>query len=196
MAKQTIDVGTTANDGTGDPLRTSMTKVNDNFTELYNTPGWGFYVDDLSTPTISIGTTPTKLTINGLGAGSSSDYLPYEIRGISELWDTSANKFTPINVGDSYTTRINFTVASESGNPTDITLLLDIGGSGTPTNVVLEKHIAAGKVVPYSISIASPTFAGATQVANGAQLFINTDSGTITVGERSIFISRLSNGNL
>lgn len=36
MAKQTINVGTTANDRTGDPLRTAFTKVNSNFTEVYN----------------------------------------------------------------------------------------------------------------------------------------------------------------
>jgi hypothetical protein len=35
MAKQTINIGTTANDGTGDPLRTAFTKINENFTELY-----------------------------------------------------------------------------------------------------------------------------------------------------------------
>jgi hypothetical protein len=36
MAKQTINVGTLANDGTGDTLRTAFTKINQNFTELYN----------------------------------------------------------------------------------------------------------------------------------------------------------------
>ena len=36
MAKQTINLGATANDGTGDPLRTAFDKANDNFTELYN----------------------------------------------------------------------------------------------------------------------------------------------------------------
>ena len=35
MAKQTINIGTSANDGTGDPLRTAFTKINQNFTELY-----------------------------------------------------------------------------------------------------------------------------------------------------------------
>ena len=35
MAQQTINIGTVANDGTGDPLRTAFDKVNDNFTELY-----------------------------------------------------------------------------------------------------------------------------------------------------------------
>ena len=36
MAKQTINIGTTANDGTGDPIRDAFDKVNDNFTELYS----------------------------------------------------------------------------------------------------------------------------------------------------------------
>lgn len=36
MAKQTILVGTTPNDGTGDLLRNAMIKCNSNFTELYD----------------------------------------------------------------------------------------------------------------------------------------------------------------
>jgi len=35
MAQQTVSIGTSANDGTGDPLRTAFTKINANFTELY-----------------------------------------------------------------------------------------------------------------------------------------------------------------
>jgi len=35
MTQQTINIGTTANDRTGDPLRTAFAKVNANFTELY-----------------------------------------------------------------------------------------------------------------------------------------------------------------
>lgn len=35
MAKQTIGIGSAANDGTGDPLRTAFDKVNDNFDEVY-----------------------------------------------------------------------------------------------------------------------------------------------------------------
>jgi hypothetical protein len=35
MAKQTINIGSAANDGTGDPLRTAFDKINDNFDELY-----------------------------------------------------------------------------------------------------------------------------------------------------------------
>ena len=35
MTKQTINLGSSANDGTGDPLRTAFTKINENFDELY-----------------------------------------------------------------------------------------------------------------------------------------------------------------
>ena len=35
MAQQTINIVTTANDGTGDPLRTAFDKANDNFNEIY-----------------------------------------------------------------------------------------------------------------------------------------------------------------
>ena len=44
MAQQQINIGTVANDGTGDPLRTAFDKANDNFDELYN--GAGGVADD------------------------------------------------------------------------------------------------------------------------------------------------------
>ena len=39
MAKQVIGIGTTPNDGTGDPLRNAFNKTNENFTELYDGAG-------------------------------------------------------------------------------------------------------------------------------------------------------------
>lgn len=39
MSKQTINIGLTANDKSGDPLRTAFEKVNANFTELYAAVG-------------------------------------------------------------------------------------------------------------------------------------------------------------
>ena len=38
MAKQALNLGSTANDGTGDTLRVAMDKVNDNFNEIYASP--------------------------------------------------------------------------------------------------------------------------------------------------------------
>jgi hypothetical protein len=41
MAIQTVNVGTSADDGSGDPLRTAFDKINDNFLELYAVSGAG-----------------------------------------------------------------------------------------------------------------------------------------------------------
>lgn len=57
-AQQTINLGTVANDGTGDPARTAFGKCNSNFTELYSTT---------STNTTNISTNTTSIsTINAL----------------------------------------------------------------------------------------------------------------------------------
>lgn len=41
MAQQTVNIGASANDGTGDALRTAFDKINDNFTELYSVTAAG-----------------------------------------------------------------------------------------------------------------------------------------------------------
>jgi hypothetical protein len=64
MAKQNINIGTNANDGTGDPLRTAFQKINDNFAELY---GDDSSADTFTSPQI---TTPT---ITGLTTIDSID---------------------------------------------------------------------------------------------------------------------------
>jgi len=47
MAKQIINTGAAANDGTGDSLRSSFTKTNANFTEVYNSLGNGTSLTNL-----------------------------------------------------------------------------------------------------------------------------------------------------
>lgn len=65
MAKQTIGVGLAANDGGGDPLRSAFVKVNENFTELYN-----------STATI-----PTTLLNLGITDGTNGQVLTTDGNG-------------------------------------------------------------------------------------------------------------------
>ena len=67
MAKQTIGIGSSANDGTGDPLRTAFTKVNANFTELYgdDTDATNFVFED-KTPQLG-----GNLDINGFNITSA-----------------------------------------------------------------------------------------------------------------------------
>lgn len=53
MSKQTINIGSAPNDGTGDSIRVGMNKVNLNFTEIYNAIGDGTSVSDISVNTAS-----------------------------------------------------------------------------------------------------------------------------------------------
>lgn len=51
MAKQTVNIGTVANDGTGDSVRAGGDKINDNFTEVYTALGDGNNLNDVVTNT-------------------------------------------------------------------------------------------------------------------------------------------------
>ena len=55
MAKQAIGIGSSANDGTGDPLRTAMDKTNDNFNEVYALFGNGSTLAISGDATVSAG---------------------------------------------------------------------------------------------------------------------------------------------
>ena len=84
--KQTINIGTTANDGTGDTIRNAFDKVNDNFTEIYNSSLSGLYAQTaLSTPVVFAS---GEASLIGAGVG----YLT-----------VPANSF---KVGDSFTAKM------------------------------------------------------------------------------------------
>jgi len=67
MARKVIDVGAVGNDGTGDSIRDSFSKVNDNFRELYSSLGLGerltfIGLDD--TPSTFLGQESAVLAVN------------------------------------------------------------------------------------------------------------------------------------
>jgi len=73
MPKQTINIGSNANDGTGDPLRTAFNKINDNFTELYGSDNNLNTLDanlDVNNYIITTGVTNGSITITPNGTGS------------------------------------------------------------------------------------------------------------------------------
>ena len=84
MAKSTINLGTAANDGTGDNLRAGATKVNANTDELYNALGDGTNLKDIvnSSMELDIQNDDSKInkvafhaaTLNQMNAISTSTY--------------------------------------------------------------------------------------------------------------------------
>lgn len=73
MARQIINIGTNANDGTGDPLRTAFDKINDNFVELYGADNNLNTLDanlDVNNYVITTGVTNGNITITPNGTGN------------------------------------------------------------------------------------------------------------------------------
>jgi len=75
MAKQTINIGDSANDGTGDPLRTAFNKINENFTELYGDDSSAdtFTSPQITTPTITGTATIDNILINDSEISTASN---------------------------------------------------------------------------------------------------------------------------
>ena len=81
MAYQSIGRGTTANDGTGDDLRTGAGKVNANFVEVYTLLGDG---STLTTDTVTLNTatqTLTNKTITGTFTGNITGDVTGNVTG-------------------------------------------------------------------------------------------------------------------
>lgn len=152
--------------------------------------GWGYYADSLATPTISIGTTYTQITIDKLGSATNELYLPREIRGVSTLFDS--NKITPIGVGDDFDGRFDCTITAKTGSPTAIEFIIDISGATAGTNKAFTGWIQAIGTAPYDQSLPLDYFSLATFLANGGRLYARVDTGTVTIGRRNIKISRKS----
>ena len=116
MAKQTINIGSTANDGTGDPLRTAFQKINDNFAELY---GDDSSADTFTSPQI---TTPTII------GTATIDNLIFNDSEISTA--TNAN----LNLNPGGTGTIELQAATNITGNTTITGAVGITGAVTATS--------------------------------------------------------------
>ena len=136
MAQQTINIGSSANDGTGDPLRTAFDKINDNFSELYGASPFGQQIT-ISGNKISSNTTNANLTLEASGTGA------IELEGIqirdNHIEGTRSNEdliITPAGTGDVVLSalRINgTTIDSSDSSSVTIAEALDVTGALTGT---------------------------------------------------------------
>jgi len=167
------------------------------FPSIYNQPfyrplGWGYYTDSLSTPTISVGTSYTQITIDSLGSLTNTDFIPTDNLN-AQLW--AGNKIVPQKIGDDYDGRIDLTVTAKTGSPNAIECIIDISGSTPGTNKVFTGWVQAIGTVPYDQTLILDFFSLATFVTNGGKIYMRTDTGTVTIGRRNIKITRKSKGN-
>lgn len=161
----------------------------------YLPTGWGYYKDNATAQTFN--TTPALLSIDGAGSTTETSYLPLEIRGSGALWDTTNDKITPINAGDSYNVRLDLPITSETSNPTELTMELDIAGSTYGSSIsVVSTYLPTGRSTPYTITQAFPIFTLSTFLANGGQVWLYTDTGSLQITAPAIYIGMNTNGDI
>ena len=155
-----------------------------------NVHGWGNYKDAASAQTFT--TTAAKLSIDGLGSSTELGYLP---KGVTALWDTTADKMIADTLGDSYLIRLDLPITSVTGSASILKMELDIGGAATPTIVIVDRQISVAAGASKTVSVSFGVFSLATFLANGAQIFLKSDANTVEVTAPSILIQRVSKGS-
>jgi len=97
MAKQTVNIGTAANAGDGEPLRTAFDKLNDNFDEVYAN---GFVTSDrVGSGAINA----SKLDVTAAAGATEDDYvLSYDHASGGFTW-VIAGDITGVVAGDGLT---------------------------------------------------------------------------------------------
>ena len=134
MAKQSIGLGTTANDGTGDTLRAGGDKVNDNFTELYNALGNGTTIAaNTGTLEVSVSLTGDPGT-NGTGASATGFTTEGTTITINPIWSGST------------VIRFRFRYSPHTSTHSVDQRIINIANNGVTSNPTMNvETVAAGK---------------------------------------------------
>jgi len=130
MARQNINIGVTSNDGTGDPLRDAMDKVNGNFIELYaNVANMfdGSYTSLSGKPTI-----PATLLDLSITEGTAGQVLSTDGAGTFTFVDASASNDAAVDTHLNTSTASNNEVLSWNGS--DYAWVAQSGGGSTYTD--------------------------------------------------------------
>lgn len=194
MAKQTIAVGSAANDGLGDPLRNAMIKVNENFTDLYGftnkVTGGAQYKDSALTSGAPLVVTQGSRAIITNNSNSVIDVnVPVDFT--SGMIDSSG-KLLAVNPKDYFSTEIRFKAKSSviSGI---MGIQIDIGGS---LNVIREAHVNLHKTAntESTFALVMNYFSGSTFVSNGGTIYLSAISGNISMYDVEVIPMRVHKG--
>lgn len=190
MAKQTIGIGTIANDGTGDTLRNSFDKVNDNFDEVYSFTGWEQITDSTYTSgsplVILSGVTGKILT------GTVTKIQTQLPTGVSTFWDASTDKLLAVNNGDAFALSLRFKASMNVANGL-ADLAINIGGA---LNKISNETIvfSKGSGVEQKFDIDLSYFTGTTFISNGGIIEILPLNGDISIYDIVLVIFRTHKG--
>lgn len=190
MAKQTINLGTATNDGTGTTLKAGGDMINDNFDEVYNFTGWEQISDSTYTSgsplVISSGVTGKILT------GTVAKIQTQLPTNVSAFWDDSTDKLLGVNNGDAFTLSLRFKAKMNVANGiTDIGI--NIGGA---LNVISQETIlfSKGSGVEQRFDIDLSYFTGSTFITNGGNIEVAPLNGDVSIYDIILVIIRTHKG--
>ena len=146
---------------------------------LADPTGWALYADSTYTSgsPLAINNAKVQITCDALGSTTYKGELP---TGVTDLWDATNNKITPVNDGDAYSLRLTFNAQGPQNAYFDIGLDIGTDIQASPIVVAKETKIhpkGAGVTSGYSFDI--PIFSRSTFIANGGKLFIDTSDDAI-----------------
>ena len=180
MARQTINIGTTANDGTGDPLRTAFDKINDNFVELYGADNNLNTLDanlDVNGNSIVTGVTNGDITIVQNGTGNIN-LGAIRING-SEITSTDS---TQITVKE----KLRVTGALETVGATTLSTSLTLASGATVTAILDEDSMSSNSATALATQQSIKAYIDAQNTAQ-ALTFVGDDSTGTAVNSGETF---------
>jgi hypothetical protein len=183
MARQNINIGSSANDGTGDPLRTAFDKINDNFVELYGADNDINTLDanmDVNNYAITTGVTNGDVTITPNGTGSiklgAMKFVGTTMSSDDSTQITLAENIQTtgtLNVSGATTLATSLTLASGS----TVTSILDEDAMGSDSATALATQQSIKAYVDSQVTAQDLDFQG----DSGGALAVDLDSQTFTI---------------
>ena len=196
MAKQTINIGTNQDDGTGDLLRVAFNKVNENFTEIYNELG-GTSLSSLSfnSNVISTDTTNQDIVLSPSGAGEVDISADTLIRGALVVTGQSRSNNLQVDNNAQINGTLTVTGAATFGAITiGSTIASDLNVSGAVT--VGGLFTANGSVDLGDTSADTITYVGRVDSSIVPSVTQNNDLGSATLRWRDLYARDLDVRNI
>ena len=173
MTKQVVNIGTSANKGDGDPLRTAFRKINENFDEVYSD------VKQLNSVNFGGGTITSDIigTVSGTDSTMLVDGNNSKVVGPieSSTWTKPTGDIEIEATADNVVIEAGTTVTMQHVSAQDY---IQVSNNGT---VIYSDSSIQLKTAGQDIQIGYDVASGDVQIGhNSSQLFVN---GTLTVNE-------------
>ena len=180
MARQNINIGSSANDGTGDPLRTAFDKINDNFVELYGSDNDINTLDanlNVNTFAITTGVTNGDISITPNGTGS------IKLGAMKFVGTTmSSDDSTQITIAENIQTTGTLNVAGATALASTLTVgtSLALATGATVTGILDEDNMASDSATQLATQQSIKAYVDSTVTAQDLD-FACDDSTTLSI---------------